>query len=80
MALATMMANGNIIPQNLPQAKKIFIELANQNVPNAKESLASVDKIIAEKSKQAANAPAQPAPKIINDEPLMGLFFTTTEQ
>ena len=63
MALATMMANGNIIPQNLPQAKKIFTELANQNVPNAKESLASVDKIIAEKSKQAANAPAQPAPK-----------------
>ncbi|MFX8676484.1 sel1 repeat family protein, partial [Acinetobacter baumannii] len=36
---------------------------ANQNVPNAKESLASVDKIIAEKSKQAANAPAQTAPK-----------------
>lgn len=63
MALATMMANGNIIPQNLPEAKKIFTELANQNVPNAKESLASVDKIIAEKSKQAANAPAQPAPK-----------------
>ncbi|WP_111856194.1 tetratricopeptide repeat protein [Acinetobacter oleivorans] len=63
MALATMMANGNIIPQNLPEAKKIFTELANQNVPNAKESLASVDKIIAEKNKQAANAPAQPAPK-----------------
>ena len=63
MALATMMANGNIIPQNLPQAKKIFTELANQNVPNARESLASVDKIIAEKSKQPAMAPAQPAPK-----------------
>jgi len=63
MALATMMANGNIIPQNLPQAKKIFTELANQNVPNARESLASVDKIIAEKSKQPTTAPAQPAPK-----------------
>ncbi len=43
MALATMMANGNIIPQNLPQAKQIT-ELAKQNVPNARESLASVEK------------------------------------
>ena len=63
MALATMMANGNIIPQNLPQAKQIFTELAKQNVPNARESLASVEKIIAEKNKQAAAAPTQPAPK-----------------
>lgn len=65
MALATMMANGNIIPQNLPQAKQIFTELAKQNVPNARESLASVEKIIAEKNKQAAAAPTQPAPKKI---------------
>lgn len=63
MALATMMANGNIIEQNLPQAKKIFTELANQNVPKARESLAAVDQIIAEKNKQAATAPTQaPAP------------------
>ncbi|MFH4192741.1 sel1 repeat family protein, partial [Acinetobacter baumannii] len=34
-----------------------------QNVPNARESLASVEKIIAEKNKQAAAAPTQPAPK-----------------
>ena len=46
MALATMMANGNIIPQNLPQAKQIFTELAKQNVPNARESLASVEKLL----------------------------------
>jgi hypothetical protein len=58
-----MMANGNIVPQNLPQAKQIFTELANQNVPNAKESLASVDKIIAEKNKQATASPTQSAPK-----------------
>jgi hypothetical protein len=47
----------------LPQAKQIFTELANQNVPNAKESLASVDKIIAEKNKQATASPTQSAPK-----------------
>ncbi len=43
--------------------KQIFTELAKQNVPNARESLASVEKIIAEKNKQAAAAPMQPAPK-----------------
>jgi TPR repeat protein len=30
MALATMMANGNIIPQNLPQAKRSLLSLLSK--------------------------------------------------
>ena len=57
MAVGNMFANGNIIPQNLPEAKKIFTALAKENVPQAKESLAMVDKMIADQAK----APAAPA-------------------
>ena len=51
MAVGNMFVNGNIIPQNLPEAKKIFAALAQENVPQAKESLATVDKLIAEQAK-----------------------------
>ncbi len=45
MAVGNMFVNGNIVPQNLPEAKKIFASLAQENVPQAKESLAVVKKI-----------------------------------
>ena len=54
MAVGNMFANGNIIPQNLPEAKKIFTALAKENVPQAKESLAMVDKMIADQAKAPA--------------------------
>ena len=54
MAVGNMFANGNIIPQNLPEAKKIFTALAKENVPPAKESLAMVDKMIADQAKAPA--------------------------
>ena len=59
LAVGNMLTNGNIIPQNLPEAKKIFAALAKDNVPQAKESLAIVDKMIAEQAK----APAKTAKK-----------------
>lgn len=54
MAVANMMTNGNIVNQNLPEAKNIFTALAKDNVPNAKESLDVVNKLIAEKAKTPA--------------------------
>ena len=54
MAVANMMTNGNIIEQNLPEAKKIYTALAKDNVPKAKESLEVVNKMIAEQTKQPA--------------------------
>ncbi|TCM68084.1 TPR repeat protein [Acinetobacter calcoaceticus] len=54
MAIGNMMTNGNIINQNLPEAKKIFAALAEQNVPQAKESLDAVNQLIAEKAKAPA--------------------------
>ena len=60
MAVGNMMVNGNIIDQNLPEAKKIFSELAKSNVPKAKESLEIVNKLIAEQGKKpAVKAPAK---------------------
>ena len=56
MAVGNMFANGNIVPQNLPEAKKIFTALAKENVPQAKASLATVDKMIAEQAKNPAPA------------------------
>lgn len=61
MAVGNMLTNGNIIDQNLPEAQKIFSELAKNNVPKAKESLDVVNKLIAEKGKTLA--PAAPAKK-----------------
>jgi TPR repeat protein len=54
MAIANMFANGNIVPQNLPEAQKIFAALARENIPQAKESLAVVNKMLAEQKKVAA--------------------------
>ena len=51
MAIGNMFANGSIVPQNLPEAKKIFAALAQENIPKARESLAAVDKMIAEQKK-----------------------------
>lgn len=53
MALGNMLANGDILQQNLPEAKKIFTELARQDIPQAKESLAKVEQIIKAKEQQA---------------------------
>lgn len=54
MAIGNMFVNGNIVPQNLPEAKKIFTALAEQDVPQAKQSLDVVNKLIAESAKQPA--------------------------
>lgn len=54
MAVANMFANGSIVQQNLPEARKIFAELAKSNVPQAKESLAAVDKMLLEQKKAPA--------------------------
>lgn len=59
MILGNLMANGDIIEQNLPEAKKIFTMLASQDFPNAKESLVKVEEAIAAKKA----APTTPAPK-----------------
>lgn len=56
MAVGNMFANGNIIPQNLIEAQKVFTALAKENVPQAKESLATVNKMIAEQAKNPAPA------------------------
>ncbi|WDZ50625.1 tetratricopeptide repeat protein [Acinetobacter vivianii] len=57
MILGNMLANGNIIGQDLEQAKNIFARLAAANYPNAKESLAKVDEAIAAKKAAAAQTP-----------------------
>lgn len=54
MAIGNMFANGSIVAQNLPEAKKIFAALAQENIPKARESLAAVDKMIAEQKKAPA--------------------------
>lgn len=54
MAVANMLTNGNLVEQNLPEARKIFAELSKSNVPYAKESLAEVDKMLAEQKKAPA--------------------------
>ncbi|QIO08069.1 tetratricopeptide repeat protein [Acinetobacter lanii] len=56
MAIGNMFVNGNIVPQNLPEAQKIFSALAQQNIPQAKQSLDVVNKLIAEKGKAPAKA------------------------
>lgn len=59
MAIGNMFVNGNIVPQNLPEAQKIFTALSQQNIPQAKQSLDVVNKLIADKAKN----PAKPAAK-----------------
>ncbi|OTG78997.1 hypothetical protein B9T33_13615 [Acinetobacter sp. ANC 5054] len=59
MAVGNMFVNGNIIPQNLAEAKKIFTALAKENVPQAKESLATVDKMLVEQAKSPKQTSAK---------------------
>ncbi|OFE44324.1 tetratricopeptide repeat protein [Acinetobacter towneri] len=59
MAVGNMFVNGNIVPQNLPEAKKIFASLAQENVPQAQESLAVVEKMMADQSKASSKATAK---------------------
>ena len=54
MTLANMLTNGNILKQNLPEAKKIYTALAAEKIPKAKESLDVVNKLIAEQAKAPA--------------------------
>lgn len=72
MAIGNMFANGSIVPQNLPEAKKIFAALAQENIPKARESLAAVDKMIAEQKK----APAKKVNQIYqNKKASVGAFM-----
>lgn len=57
MAIGNVLANGNLVEQNLPEAKKIFAALAKENVPQAKESLAAVEKMMAEQAKAPSQQP-----------------------
>ncbi len=59
MAIANMFVNGNIVPQNLPEAQKIYTALANQKIPQAKKSLEVVNKLIAEQAKNPPKAAAK---------------------
>lgn len=59
MAMANMLAKGDIVQQNLPEARKIYAALAQDNVPNSKEAVAAIDKMIAQQGKAAPAAPAK---------------------
>ncbi|MCE6004625.1 sel1 repeat family protein [Acinetobacter junii] len=61
MVLGNLMANGDVVDQNLPEAQKIFKTLAAQNIPNAKESLEKVEQAIA--AQKAAPVATQPPKK-----------------
>lgn len=50
MAIGNMYVNGNIVQENLTEAQKIFTTLSQQNVPQAKQSLEAVNKLIAERA------------------------------
>ncbi|AWL28067.1 hypothetical protein A7P53_01740 [Acinetobacter defluvii] len=54
IAIANMMAKGDVIAQNLPEAKKIYEAMVKENIPNAKESLDAINKMIAEQAKAPA--------------------------
>ncbi|WP_173912474.1 tetratricopeptide repeat protein [Acinetobacter sp. Marseille-Q1618] len=54
VAIANMMAKGDVIAQNLPEAKKIYEAMVKENIPNAKESLDAINKMIAEQAKAPA--------------------------
>lgn len=56
MAMGNMLTNGKVVEQNLDKAKEIFAALAESNVPQAKESLAVVDKMIAEQNSKTTPA------------------------
>ena len=52
MAVATMFVQGNLVDQDLPEAKKIFTELAKAKVPQAQESLNQVNKMLEQQNKK----------------------------
>ncbi len=54
LAMANMLVKGEIIEQNLPEAKKIYEALAKQNVPTAKEAVEAINKMIANKAANPA--------------------------
>lgn len=58
MTMGNMLTNGKVVEQDLSKAKEIFAALAESNVPQAKESLAVVNKMLAEKT-----SPSTPAKK-----------------
>lgn len=57
LSVGNIYANGEIVQQNLPEAKKIFAALAQQNVPTAKERLEAVNQALANQAKAPATAP-----------------------
>lgn len=57
MVLGNMLANGDIVGQDLQESKAIFTRLDQQNYPNAKESLAKVEEAIAAKKTASAQTP-----------------------
>ncbi len=75
MAVGNMFANGNIIPQNLPEAKKIFTALAKENVPQAKESLAQVETMMANQAKSACNSSSQKINRFFKKYSQLRVFF-----
>ncbi|WP_372404049.1 tetratricopeptide repeat protein [Acinetobacter piscicola] len=54
LAMANMMVKGEIIEQNLPEAKRIYEALAKQNVPTAKEAVEAINKMITNKAANPA--------------------------
>lgn len=48
------MVKGEIIEQNLPEAKRIYEALAKQNVPTAKEAVEAINKMITNKAANPA--------------------------
>lgn len=62
IAVANMFVNGNIVNQNLVEARKIFEELDKQNIPEAKEGLATVNALIQQNIKNAGKV-SKPAQK-----------------
>lgn len=59
MGVANMLAAGQIVDQNLEEARNLFSQLAKNNVPNAQASLDAVNQMIAEKAKSGGNTQAK---------------------
>ena len=53
MGVANMLAAGQIVEQNLEEARKLFAQLAQNNVSNAQASLDQVNQMIAQKAQSA---------------------------
>lgn len=53
MSVATMFIQGNLVDQNLPEAKKILTELSKAKVPQAQSALDSVNKMLEKQVKKS---------------------------